>query len=208
MADNQARHRPRLQFITHATISKCSSVIQESFPPPAVHTPGLSGPAIDEQLKAKILSRLVREYRRTVEHQKNLVKEQREREMEEKLQGKFPELFTGNISPGRKAATMDGSMLATIKYHEEANRSRVRGGEEPRKKSTEKQRSRSKAKSSKQSPKRSKRLNQSPSVKVHRETAQAHLFNEVSLFNKDPSRQDIGPSAASKRKANRQAGRK
>jgi len=41
---------------------------------------------IDEQLKAKIFSRLVREYRRSLEHQKSqMIKDQKEREIEENM---------------------------------------------------------------------------------------------------------------------------
>ena len=52
---------------------------------------------IDEQLKAKIFSRLVREYRRSLEHQKSqMIKDQKEREIEENMKQRFPALLNNS----------------------------------------------------------------------------------------------------------------
>jgi hypothetical protein len=71
---------------------------------------------IDEQLKAKIFTRLVREYRRSLEHQQRMmVQEQKEREIEVKMKNRFPELMQNQVEEKQ------GIKKEAVKYYHEAN---------------------------------------------------------------------------------------
>ena len=71
-------------FLQQTTITQCSNAIQAE-----------QSSIFDEQIKAKVLSRLVREYRRSLEQAK-LQKQQEEREarIEAEISKKFPDLIS------------------------------------------------------------------------------------------------------------------
>lgn len=75
-----------IQYLTQQTINKCSNVLGTK-----------NGIEIDEKIKARIYSRLVREYRRTLEfHQQLMIAEQKNREIENNMRQRFPNLMNND----------------------------------------------------------------------------------------------------------------
>ena len=107
--ENAGRH-DQVQFLNQQTIMNCSNMVsnQDMF-------------EVEEKAKAKLLTRLVREYRRTIEHQqKAMVAEQNDRKIELKMKSRFPHLIANRQENKQEEPTLKQQMM---RYYQEVDMS-------------------------------------------------------------------------------------
>ena len=98
---------PAFQYLSQQTITNCSNIISNN-----------QEFGIDEKIKAKMLSRLVREYRRSLEQKQRLmVAEQKEREIEFQMKQRFPNLMSND--KGAESGDQKRLNKQQVKYYQE-----------------------------------------------------------------------------------------